>query len=1193
MQDFENSSPEQLTETPPPAAKTDSTEILEPQVSDNEEASSKFSKFVSFIKERKFLLIGFFTVLIVVIVGFLVFSKKEVPLLPTVKPKMVPVLAKDLKMEALVKDSIGVAPGSAYVLSSSEELSAGLVKKALVINPEFDFETEQVSEKEVKIFPQGNLSENTVYQFTLANETETTGDDPSWAFQIKNPFRVINTLPRNEATNVPIDSGIEITFSHENYQDIDNFFTISPQVVGRFERHKRTVVFVSKGLMPSTVYTVTIKKGLGLTGSEEKLARDFLFQFETAPKQEAGGQVYFQFSKEFAEYPSNEKPALGFYSYDLPENLELPFEIFQYSSQETFLAALKGKDTLPLWAYYSRENFLYPADGLTKVASFKSPLQKGDYQDYVIFPEAVPNGYYLVQTEHSGKKKQSLLQITDLASFLTTSNTKSLIWVNDVSSGEVVAGATVNLVDSNLKQQTDEEGIAYFDTPEELKDAKKRYYFTVTTSEGKSAVVPVIQDYGSTYYYNYFDREYLVKQDYWSYLYLDRPVYLPNDKISFWGIVKHRDDPSKHPTLTIKLTESGYYGYNHESVSIFEKDVTPTDFGTFHDEIPVQNLKPGGYEVQVLVGDEVLTSAWLSVEDYVKPAYQISVESDKKAIFAGETVNLKGKTTFFEGTAVPMAALKVTGSHESELSSDEKGEFQLPYTPSYVDNENTQYPISSQFEFVPKLAEEGEIIGAASLQVFGPKIDLSTKGNHEGETKAKVEMIVKEITLEQLNNDTAQNDNDYLGSPVAGQKIDGKIYVTRWEKQEIGDYYDFINKKVQKKYQYNYVREFFKDFSVTTDNNGQALYTFDIEAEKSYEIKLEAKDVSGRTARDTVYVYGSRYASGGTDYRRYQRYQLVTIDEVDSYALGDKVSLAIKKGDESLPQEQTPRYLFALAQRGIRKYTLRQEPSFEFDFAVNYVPNVLAKAVYFNGRTYFQTGSLNLEYRQEDKKLNIEVSLDKESYEPAAEVKLDVLVKDKDGKGQVSEVNLSLVDEALFALQGQYVDTLGSLYSNVSSGIIQTYASHQYPLETGAEGGGACFLQGTKVKMADGSYQGIEKVKVGDLISTRQNEWSNELIAAKVARVDKHLVDYILLLNDSLWVTPEHRMFINGRWQEIGLSQVGDFLLNENGKQVPITSIEQKHGSFTVFNLEIENFKTYFAGGFYVHNIKGREYFAD
>lgn len=1121
-------------------------------------------------------------------------SLSESTPLPLFKTEQVRILAKDLKMEAKDKDSSGVALGSSYVLSSSEKLSAGSVKKALKVQPEIKFDVEQIADNEVKVLPKGALTEDTVYKFTLANATESVQDDPSWAFQTKNPFRVINSLPRSEATNAPLNSGIEITFSHENYQDLNDFFTISPNVSGRFERHKRTAVFIPKGLAPATVYTVTLKEGLGLAGSAEKLTHDFSFQFETAKSPETN-PIYLSFMRRFFEFPSSEKPALGLNTYQIAEDTQIPFEVFRYKNQEAFLEAIKKEGMLPLWASASRSSFLYPADTLEKVASFKSPLQKSGYNSYVIFPEPLPNGYYLVQIEYSGNKRQSLLQITDLATYLTTSQTKSLLWVNDIGTGQAMAGAKVSLVDTDLQKQTDNSGIAYFDTPKELKENKKHYYFSVITSNGKSVVIPVIEDehFRYSYWGSYHDRQSSAKEDFWSYLYLDRPMYLPNDKISFWGIIRKRENPGGQVNLTIKLTQGSgyYYDYNQEETIIFEKEIKTSNLGTFHDEISLSNLKPGWYQIQVVQDKTAVTSSWFSVSDYTKPAYQISVSSERKAIFAGETLKINGKTAFFEGTPVVNTTLKYSGEKPGELVSNQKGEFELSYVPPYVDNENTRYPLFQRFEFTPKLSEEGEIVGASSVRIFGPNIDLSAKTSLDGETKAKVEMAIKEITLERLNSGAAKDDNDYLGTPIAKQKIDGQIYLNRWEKQEVGTYYDFINKKTSKKYQYNYIREYLKDFSVTTDANGQASYFLDIEKEKSYEIKLTTKDVNGKTARQTVYAYGSLYSQSGDDEASYW---LTKTDKAENYGLGEKVSLVIKKNGEILPSETLPRVLFILAQRGIRQYELKKDPNYSFDFSEEFIPNVLAKAVYFNGRTFVLTDSLNLPYRFADKKLDIELQTDKVVYQPAEEVKIGISVKDKNGRGQVSEVNLSLVDEAFFALEDQRVDTLGSLYTNIASGIIQTYFSHQYPPGfTSGGGGAACFLEGTKVKMADGSYRSIEEIKVGEYVLTRENESSSKQVLAKVTKLYEHKVGYILLINENLWVTPEHRMFISGQWQEIGRAKIGDLLLTENNEWKPITSIEQKYGSFKVYNLEVENLKTYLAGGFYVHNQKERQHFAD
>src|SRR5690606_9149197 len=100
----------------------------------------------------------------------------------------------------------------------------------------------------------------------------------TWSFQTKNEFTVLGSLPRDKGWAVPVNTGIEIVFSHENYQDIEEYFEITPRVEGFFERHKRTAVFVPKGLQPGTIYTVRVKKGLGVLGSSETLKEDFVFQ---------------------------------------------------------------------------------------------------------------------------------------------------------------------------------------------------------------------------------------------------------------------------------------------------------------------------------------------------------------------------------------------------------------------------------------------------------------------------------------------------------------------------------------------------------------------------------------------------------------------------------------------------------------------------------------------------------------------------------------------------------------------------------------------------------------------------------------------------------------------------------------------------------------------------------------------------
>ena len=75
------------------------------------------------------------------------------------------------------------------------------------------------------------------YRFTLRAEDGTIAG--SWAFQARAPLHVVSVLPGDKTTGVPVTTGIEVTFDQDAAADMGPFFTISPAVGGRFERHAR------------------------------------------------------------------------------------------------------------------------------------------------------------------------------------------------------------------------------------------------------------------------------------------------------------------------------------------------------------------------------------------------------------------------------------------------------------------------------------------------------------------------------------------------------------------------------------------------------------------------------------------------------------------------------------------------------------------------------------------------------------------------------------------------------------------------------------------------------------------------------------------------------------------------------------------------------------------------------------------
>ena len=99
--------------------------------------------------------------------------------------------------------------------------------------------------------PTTTLEPGSAYRFVLRRADGAVA--ASWAFQAKQPLNVVTTLPRNQATGVPVDTGIEIGFDQDGVTGASEHVSVRPAVAGRFEQHGRTLAFVpSRSLATGT-----------------------------------------------------------------------------------------------------------------------------------------------------------------------------------------------------------------------------------------------------------------------------------------------------------------------------------------------------------------------------------------------------------------------------------------------------------------------------------------------------------------------------------------------------------------------------------------------------------------------------------------------------------------------------------------------------------------------------------------------------------------------------------------------------------------------------------------------------------------------------------------------------------------------------------------------------------------------------
>jgi len=950
--------------------------------------------------------------------------------------------AGELSITAKKSDKLGAAVDTSFLLTAQNPLDEKTVKEALKISPEFAYTLEKGSGgKEYTIVPKESLAANKVY--TLVFDPSGQGrENYSWAFQTKGAFGVLGFLPADKSTHVPVDTGIEVVFSHEDFdlEQAKAYFSIEPSVEGRFEKHKRTLVFVPKGLTAGSVYQVTVKKGMPLSGGAAQLAADSSLTFETAAASEENKGFVFDMDTSMVEFAGGETPVFQTWFSGRNEAPPVDVSLYKYADEQAFIAALVKRDEIPPWSYYTAARYREDLGGLAKVADFQTKFISVDtYSHYVAFPEALPFGYYAADIKAGTTTRQVRFQVTDLATYLAGSEGKSLLWVNDLKTKAPATGVVVGVGAETQAAVGDKTGVAVING--------NPGSYALVKSGVQEAVVPLANR--DQLFYSEQNTAY----EYWKYLYLDRELYQPGDTLHYWGVASARSGGAVGE-LKLEL-------YGGASYRFFPRDEAPiltqaVKFAgkSYTGQIELPTLVPGYYYLRLKDGEKTLLSRGFTVERYRKPAYRLKAEPEKKAIFAGEGMNFLVKASFFEGTPVPSLSVQYHLNGKSgRAETNDKGEARVPY----IGQAGNAYNMTTEYVYLgvnAELPEYGQIYAESNITVFASKVYLTGKAERSGDS-FELEAALNSVDLSKINAGEYLLEENYVAGPVAGSLIKGKIYQDVWTKVEQGERYDFISKKVEKVYRYEYSAKYISDFSVITGEDGKASYGGKLDPAHSYYLELTAQDGEGRETTRRVPIFG--FSRDG--YYDYKYYHLAELDENKQYTPGDKVGLAFKENEQELAPK-TNGFLYYLSQKSIESFTVSAEPRYGLTFEEKHIPNINVNAVCFDGSSYLQAMPYTAAYDRSNRALDVKVKADKEEYGPGDTVKLSVAVQDKDKKPVRAQVNLNLVDEALYSLYNQQTDLLAALYTDYIQPYITTRVSHLHPgnfpggAEKGGEGGG-------------------------------------------------------------------------------------------------------------------------------------------
>lgn len=1167
-----------------------------------------FKSREGFFKQHKKIVVsvlGAVLIFILVFLGWQYFLKKP------------PVVAK-FELSASITDSAGIDPKTPFILKSSEDLSANLIKKILVFEPEIDFEVKKIDSKlsGIKIFkkvfaqeetttaspssfeiqPKEALNIDTIYRVSISDE-EVTDREYSWAYQVKAPFQIISTHPRDEGTSVPVNSGIEITFNRENFINPEKYFLIEPAVKGTFEISGNTLIFLPEELDSATVYTVTIKKGLVVQGSDEVLSEDYVFRFETGLKAYEGRGPYFDFQNDFIEFIPGYQPTFKVFSDNIDVS-QLEFNLYKFSNVDEFLSSYqKSRQWFLGWAYYYRRqaSSLYQPESETKIISFKPEVIKVGYEEFIEIPQVLEQGYYLIDAKIGEKHRQAWLQITSLSHYFSITNNQSLLWIYDFQKKSPVKDIQVAYIEGTNKinsGQTNEEGLIQFSTPENLRDRDQKeiiepQFFRIDHQQYPATIIKIADNWG-------YRREVSQGDLYWDHFSTDRYTYQMNDTLKYWGVIKGRSQNIRQKKVTVGIYE-GWWGWQESwggglslggNEPLVMQEAVISSFDTIQGQLQFKGLTPGFYNLAVILDGEVVSQTSIQVLTYTKPAYQITVTPSSQAIFAGQPIDFKIRATFFDGTPVSKLHLKYNTywkqSIEGELVLDESGQGSFSYTPYYYEEQYNYWPKSFSLNFSPKMSEEGEMYGSGRVLVFGPNIYCQSFQKKESENTYKFTAKLNQIVLDNIQDSSDVSREEYIGQSVKGHPISANIVKITYRKIETGQYYDYINKVVRKKYSYQKEEQAIEQLSGTTDNNGEWSFSRNLpkEASSLYRVEFSTQDFQGRKAESSTYIWYASYKSW-KDFQTFLNINGSSYEE--EFSIGEKINLELQITEGEKPSNA--KVLFYRYQNNIDKVNIISSLTYEEVFNESFIPSVQYLAVILGPYGFEESNSVTASFQEKDNSLAINIEQDKEAYRPGEQINLKLQIKDQEEKGVASEINVAVVDEALFhILPYEYYseDILTGLYRNIWLSPL-THASQYAFLEAaGAEKG--CFAKGTTILMADGSFKNIEDIRAGDQILTWTDNQARKPALAIVQGISQHWVDKYLIINHSFKVTPEHRLYINGQWIYASNIKEGDELINQDGASIKVNSIIKKQDLIPVYNIIVSKYHTYFADGFYVHN---------
>ncbi len=544
-----------------------------------------------------------------------------------------------------------------------------------------------------------------------------------------------------------------------------------------------------------------------------------------------------------------------------------------------------------------------------------------------------------------------------------------------------------------------------------------------------------------------------------SFVYTDRPVYRPQQKVYFKGILRRLAEQGYQMVgSTVNVTiEDG------DGNQVYEKDVPLSSRGSFSGELDIGEDAPlGSYNITAHVG-EATASGYFEVLEYKKPEYKVTVSTAQKFVPVGQSARFTVSARYFFGAPVTRADVKYYVyreryyhyffDSEADPISDFGVEEESPEE-NYSGDEYSSYgdslvkegdgKLDAQGNFVvdfpvpqPEAKEawdytyrlEAQVTDAARREMQGSASFTGTRGSvaAAADPDSYVYRVGEQVKIKVK---TA----DYEKHPAAAH-VTLKFYEQTWEKVEKvedGESY----------YTYRTNERELATAAVDTNAQGEATYVYQPQETGDYEIKA----IINQNGRDVVFEGGSFWVAdqnnAWSDVSYQGEDQIKLVPDKKSYKPGETAHVLALLPTDKAHLLVTTELSSVLS---VRQLDVQgRAATIDVPIEARYAPNVFLNVTYVkNGDMYTSDAALVVPPR--DRLLKLEIMSDKKEYKPGETAAYTVLVRNADNMPvSGAEVSLGIVDESIYSIRGESAGDIrqtfyGRRYNQVSTSMSVNY----------------------------------------------------------------------------------------------------------------------------------------------------------